>query len=126
MPQQPPQQQQQQQQQQQSQSYAEPVPQGDWITRQPNGTLKSFKGAPVQYVATKDGQEPHYKKANGKMERIWHPEGNAAHRAEIEAPAEAYTAEHEAAYKFVADQGVFKDGVMPELPPKCEWIRWDI
>ncbi|KAI4731471.1 hypothetical protein E4T49_00687 [Aureobasidium sp. EXF-10728] len=121
--------QQQAQQQQPPQSFAEPMPQGDWITRQPNGTLKSFKGAPVQYQATKETvptQEPYYRKANGQMERIWHPEGIPAPRAEIEAPAEAYTAEHEAAYKFVAEQGVFKDGIMPELPPKCEWIRWDI
>ncbi|KAI4843045.1 hypothetical protein E4T45_08793, partial [Aureobasidium sp. EXF-8846] len=120
------QQQPQQPQQQQQQSYAEPVPQGDWITRQPNGQLKSFKGAPVQYLTTNEAvptQAPHYRKANGQMERIWHPEGNAAPRTEIEAPAEAYTAEHEAAYKFVAEQGVFKGGIMPELPPKCEWIR---
>jgi len=83
----------------------------------------------VQYLGTNEAtstQEPHYRKGDGQMERIWHPEGNAPLRAEIEAPAEAYTAEVEAAYKFVAEQGVFKDGVMPELPPKCEWIRWDI
>ncbi|THW91887.1 hypothetical protein D6D15_03575 [Aureobasidium pullulans] len=115
---------------QQQQSYAEPMPQGEWITRHANGAVRTFKGAAVQYVAIgKEGeqtQEPHYRDANGNMERIWHPEGNAAFRAEMEAPAEAYTTEHEAAYKFMAEQGTFKDGIMPEIPPKCEWIRWDV
>ncbi|KAI5239673.1 hypothetical protein E4T43_06596 [Aureobasidium subglaciale] len=112
------------------QSYAEAVPQGDWIVRNANGTVRSFKGAAVQYMASgKEAgatQEPHYRKADGSMERIWHPEGNPAPRTEVEAPAEAYTAEVQAAYMFVAEQGIFKDGIMPEVPPKCEWIRWDI
>ncbi|KAI5204729.1 hypothetical protein E4T39_03382 [Aureobasidium subglaciale] len=106
----------------QQRSYAETVPQGDWITRNANGTVRSFKGAAVQYMASgKEAgstQEPHYRKADGSMERIWHPEGNPAPKAEIEGPAEAYTAEVQAAYMFVAEQGIFKDGIMPEVPPK--------
>ena len=31
-----------------------------------------------------------------------------------------------AAYEFVAQNGAFKDGIMPELPPSPEWVRWDI
>lgn len=69
---------------------------------------------------------PHYRKSDGSMERIWHPEGTPARKTEMEAPAEAYTAEIEAAYKFVAEQGMFKDGIMPEVPPKFDWIRWDV
>jgi nucleoporin NUP42 len=29
-------------------------------------------------------------------------------------------------YDFVLENGTFKDGVMPEVPPKREWVNWEL
>lgn len=27
-------------------------------------------------------------------------------------------------YRYLKERGTFKDGIMPELPPKREWCTW--
>lgn len=98
-----------------------------YTTRNPQtNRLTSFKGRPVTYI----GDAPHYRRADeGQPERIWFPDGPPAPNPWAEPPPEAYggaVGAFEEAYKFVAERGQFRDGVMPEEPPRREWVRWDL
>lgn len=67
----------------------------------------------------------------GKMERIWHPNGPPEMpNPYAEAPPELYMGDLgvllKEVYDYVRQQEQFKDGVMPEIPPKREWLRWDV
>ena len=64
-------------------------------------------------------------------ERIWHPDGPPTlPNPNAEAIPVLYEGETkaalEAAYAYVRETGAFQHGVVPELPPKKEWIRWDL
>lgn len=67
-----------------------------------------------------------------KRVRIWFPTGppetKDASYAEAASP-EVYEGQLGATlkslYEFVATNKAFKDGIMPEIPPKREWITWD-
>ncbi|TKA27942.1 hypothetical protein B0A50_04007 [Salinomyces thailandicus] len=100
-----------------------------YTTRTANGTLQTWKKQPVRYD---EANNPSFlNPSTRKSERIWHPNGpplNANPYAE--APPEVYTTELVAmlkeAYDHVSETGTFKDGIMPEIPPKREWVRWDL
>jgi len=65
----------------------------------------------------------------GKKVRIWMPEGAPGPKPEREAGLETYEALGEALkqmYDYVRETGTFKEGVMPEVPPKQEWVSWDL
>lgn len=55
--------------------------------------------------------------------------GRAGSNEYAEAAPEVYLGELGAIlkeiYEHVAETGQFKDGIIPEIPPKQEWIRWD-
>ncbi|EME40011.1 hypothetical protein DOTSEDRAFT_74769 [Dothistroma septosporum NZE10] len=65
-----------------------------------------------------------------KMERIWFPHNNyGKENPDAEPPREVLESElgrHlKELYDFVKTNGAFKDGVVPEIPPKREWVSWD-
>ena len=68
----------------------------------------------------------------GKAERIWHPNGppDTVNPYAEAAQPEIYLGELGAVlkevYDYVRQEEQFKDGVMPEVPPKREWLRWDL
>jgi nucleoporin NUP42 len=87
---------------------------------------------------------PCYKRADGLLERINFPNGrklvsqNAvpgtsaaegqvgqADQSGVEGRPEEYTEAVREAYEYVAREGRFKDGIMPNVPPKREWVSWD-
>ncbi|KAL1303227.1 hypothetical protein AAFC00_006643 [Neodothiora populina] len=99
-----------------------------YTRRDGNNKLTNWKNAPVQYMGDA-GQPsaPYYRKADGSWERIWLPDGPPPPNPDLQDPRpEVYDAILEAAYAFVRETGTFKDGVMPEIPPMREWIRYDV
>lgn len=68
-----------------------------------------------------------------KKVRIWFPTGPPQMKdfSDAEAPEGTYEGQLgetlKSLYEFVkADgTGLFKDGVMPEIPPKREWVGWE-
>lgn len=95
-----------------------------YSTRDPaSNKLLTWKSKPVQYL---DDGAPYFRRDDDdRWERIWFPDGPPAYTQFTELPAEMYDAETEAAYRYLGEHGVWKDGEMPELPPKREWCSWD-
>ncbi|KAK5151344.1 hypothetical protein LTR04_006615 [Oleoguttula sp. CCFEE 6159] len=94
-----------------------------YSTRGANGVIQGWKGQPVSII---EG-EPHYQRADGGgVERIWFPNGPPPPNPFTELPADSYNDVLKEAYAFVSANGAFKDGIMPEIAPKREWVRWDI
>ena len=91
--------------------------------RDAQGKLTSWKGKPV--IHEKD--EQYVKRSDGALERIWFPEGPPppAPTKNPEVPDEAYDEVTKENYIYMNEHGKFKDGIMPELPPKREWVNWD-
>jgi len=97
------------------------------MTRGANNALTSFKNSPVVYHNT----ESFYRRRdNGQEERIWFPDGPpGTNNKYVAEPDEVYAAigsAVEEAYKFLAQEGRFKDGFVPEVAPKREWVRFDV
>lgn len=91
----------------------------------------SFKNQPVTYLsAPKDFYAYSNTAANGRPEHLWFPAGpgNANPDAQLDAVyyEGALGAELRAIYEAVASKGEFAGGVMPEVPPVREWVRYDI
>lgn len=69
---------------------------------------------------------------NGQPEHLWFPTGPPPAKPDTQLPEEDvfYSGdlgkELQAIYEAVASQGAFVGGVMPEVPPKREWVRFDI
>lgn len=94
--------------------------------RDPNTKkLTMWKGRPVQYV----NDHPCYlhPQDNKTYVRINFPDGppDDATLRDSQGKADQYTPEVEEAYKFFLDNGYFKDGVIPSVPPKRDWISFD-
>lgn len=57
------------------------------------------------------------------------PDGPPGPNPDVESPPETYEALGAAlkqVYDYVRETGNFKDGVMPEVPPKREWVNWEL
>ncbi|KAK7546578.1 hypothetical protein IWX49DRAFT_416412 [Phyllosticta citricarpa] len=91
--------------------------------------LLTWKGHRVEYPAP---NTPCYRDPTDRntLIRIWHAtppsEANPFH----EAPPAAYEGDAgrdlEDAYRFLRETGGWRDGVVPETPPKCGWVGWDV
>ena len=86
-----------------------------------NGRLTTWKGKPVDYV----DDVPCIKSPDGGYEKILFPQGPPPLTKSAELPDEDYDEGTKESYRFMRTKGVFKDGVMPNLPPKRIWCRWD-
>lgn len=93
---------------------------GVQIQKDEQGNIKNWKGLPVSYV---DG-EPCCKGDDGSWQRIWFPDGPPVFTKTVDLPDEAYDEATKANYRHLREYGTFKDGVMPELPPRREWCSW--
>lgn len=84
-----------------------------------------WKGRPVKYVKG----EPCYQHPDDSetFVHIYFPDGppDAANFKDAVGTPEEYTAEIENVYRYVKEQGVFKDGLIPSVPPKPEWCSFD-
>lgn len=83
--------------------------------------ISSWKGKPVSYI----DNEPCFKGNDGAWQKIWFPHGPPVFKKTPGLPDEAYSTSIKDDYKFLKENGVFNNGVMPELPPKREWCNWD-
>jgi nucleoporin NUP42 len=88
--------------------------------------LVSWKGRRVEY---KDG-EPCYQHPDdaATFVRIFCPEGppGPENFKDSVGKPEEYTPEVEMAYRHLKEHGVFKDGILPAVPPKPEWCSFDL
>ena len=89
--------------------------------RDAQNRLTLWKGRIVRYF---DG-EPCHKRDDGAWEKIWFPDGGPNFTKTPELPEGTYDAGVREAYAFMREKGAFKDGIMPELPPRREWCRWE-
>ncbi|KAL4942463.1 hypothetical protein BDV06DRAFT_192048 [Aspergillus oleicola] len=87
--------------------------------------LTRWKGQPVQYI----NDAPCYlHPQDGKTwVRIFFPHGPPLKSSvqDAQAEPEKYTPEVAAQYEFFVQNGSFKDGLIPSVPPKTEWVSFD-
>lgn len=89
--------------------------------RDSTGKLTKWKGKPVQYV----DDDACYRDNDGILKKIWFPDGPPVFKKAVELPDDAYDEMTKENYKYLKDHGTFKDGLMPELPPRREWCNWN-
>jgi nucleoporin NUP42 len=87
--------------------------------------LSSWKGQPVKYIEN----SPCYLHPQDRKTyvRIFFPDGppDGASLRDATAKPEEYTPEVTEQYEFFVKNGYFKDGVIPRIPPKTEWVSFD-
>jgi nucleoporin NUP42 len=108
-----------------------------YSTRDQNGKLVTFKNKQVVYKKTEEeiaaGDDykfpgkPGFRRPDGKWERIMFPDGPPAPNKDAAKSPEHYdgNAALKAEYQYAAQNGVFKDGKMPLVPPLREWCSFD-
>ncbi|KAJ5289012.1 hypothetical protein N7478_002042 [Penicillium angulare] len=88
--------------------------------------LVLWKGQRVQYV---DNEYPCYihPQDNKTLVRINFPDGPPflATLRDSQGKEQEYTPEVEEMYQFFLNNGYFKDGIIPAVPPKKEWVSFD-
>ena len=89
--------------------------------RDTSGKLVSWKGKPVSYIS----DIPCYEKINGIWEKIWFQDGPPAFLKNEILPEADYDEGTKEAYLVLKQTGRFKGGIIPQLPPKREWLTWD-
>ena len=94
---------------------------GDQLKTYVGDRLKTWKGQPVTY----DDGIPYVKAQDGELEKIHFPNGPPSLNKSPELPDELYDEGTKENYRFMMGHSKFKDGVMPNLPPKREWCKWD-
>ncbi|MCJ1231514.1 hypothetical protein MMC12_008191 [Toensbergia leucococca] len=82
--------------------------------------ITTWKGKPVTYV----DDEPCFKRDDGQWEKIWFPHGPPVFD-KPDYPDSMYDEKTKEDYMYMREHGAFKDGIIPLLPPKREWCRWD-
>ncbi|WPH04284.1 Hypothetical protein R9X50_00717300 [Acrodontium crateriforme] len=96
--------------------------------------LQSWKGHQVNYITPEGGVAyPVYRNPNNnnKPERIWHPNGRpATENLDAEGLPQSYEGDIgqilKQVYDYVRETGGFKEGIMPEVPPKREWVNFEV
>ncbi|KAJ5797777.1 uncharacterized protein N7503_007073 [Penicillium pulvis] len=104
-----------------------PLPRLQGETRRDPGSnrLTAWKGRPVRYV----NNYPCYEHPQDPktLVRINFPDGppDAATLRDSQGKEDEYTPEVIEMYQFFLANGYFKDGIIPAVPPKREWISFD-
>ncbi|KAJ6114709.1 hypothetical protein N7486_000487 [Penicillium sp. IBT 16267x] len=104
-----------------------PLPRLQGETRRDPGSnrLIAWKGRPVRYV----NNYPCYEHPQDPktLVRINFPDGppDAATLRDSQGKEDEYTPEIIEMYQFFLANGYFKDGIIPAVPPKREWISFD-
>lgn len=104
-----------------------PIPEigGDTVRDPATQKLIRWKGRPVQY---EDGTPRYLHPSDNKTwVRIFFPDGppDLATLRDCSDKDENYTAEVTEQYQYFVQNGVFKDGIVPTVPPKTEWVSFD-
>ncbi len=94
---------------------------GHSVQRDAQNKLTAWHGKPVSYI---DG-DPCYRRPDGTWEKIWFPDGPPKENEDTQLPDEAYDERTKEAYMYMRLHRAFKDGIMPDKPPKREWCNWD-
>lgn len=97
----------------------------DYTTRDPNtNKLLTFKNAPVLYIK----EFPHYRRKDGSWERIWFADGPPPPPKVSELPDQSMYQDPniQKAYEELRQTGQFQNGIVPDMPPRVEWVGWDI
>ena len=89
--------------------------------RDPQGKLMTWKGKPVQHI----DNEPCYRDTDGSWKRIWFPDGPPVFTKAVELPNDVYDEKTKENYRYLREHGTFKEGPLPELPPRREWCSWN-
>ena len=108
-----------------------------YLTHNASQQPTSFKNQAVTLISKDEGKNSFhvYQNAanNGAPEHLWFPAGPPAPNPDTQLQEEDvfYSGqlgkELQAIYEAVASgQGMFGDGGMPEVPPKREWVRFDV
>ncbi|QIX00569.1 hypothetical protein AMS68_006086 [Peltaster fructicola] len=99
------------------------------LTRDGAGRLTAFHGAPVSFDSVKKAHTARNPRT-GKQERIWFPDGATLPHKDAQAEDKAYEGgigqQLARMYLYAKEFGTFENGVVPEIPPKCEWVSFDI
>ena len=93
----------------------------EYASLEQNGRFTMFNGEKVIY---RDGK-PGTQSFNGRWKRIWNTTGPVSKDAQTEFPGSLDDTSLEDAYKHLRLNGTFLDGIMPMIPPKVEWCRFD-
>ncbi|KAJ9230353.1 hypothetical protein DTO169E5_8470 [Paecilomyces variotii] len=87
--------------------------------------LTMWKGQPVKYI----DDWPCYLHPDDRQTyvHIFFPDGppDQASLRDAQGKPEEYTPEVTEQYEFFVKNGFFKDGVIPSVPPKTEWVSFD-
>jgi len=98
---------------------------GQTVRDQATNKLTMWKGQPVKYI----DDWPCYQHPDDRETwvRIFFPNGppDAATLRDSQGKPEEYTQEVTESYQFFLENGYFKDGVIPSVPPKTEWVSFD-
>lgn len=104
-----------------------PIPplNGQTTRDQMTNKLTSWKGQPVQYI----DNVPCYLHPQDQKTwaRIFFPDGppDQASLRDAYGEPDEYTPEVAEQYEFFAKNGYFKDGILPSVPPKREYVSFD-
>lgn len=102
-----------------------PLMTGQTVRDPMTNKLTAWKGQPVKYIK---GHACYLHPQDGKSWiRIIYPDGppDPASLKDAQAKPEEYTPEITAQYDFFFTHGYFKDGVIPPIPPKTEWLDFE-
>lgn len=104
-----------------------PIPPLSGETRRDPMTKKliSWKGQPVKYI---DNAPCYLHPQDQKTAvRIFFPDGppDEASLRDAQAKPDEYTPDIAEQYEFFVKNGSFKDGIIPSVPPKTEWVSFD-
>lgn len=102
-----------------------PALQGETRRDPASNRLVMWKGRQVQYI--KDWPCYLHPQDNTTYVRINFPDGppDDASLRDSQGKPEEYTPEIEEMYKFFLKNGFFKDGIIPAVPPKREFVNFD-
>lgn len=104
-----------------------PIPElvGDTVRDPGTQKLIRWKGRPVQY---EDGTPRYLHPTDNKTwVRIFFYDGppDLATLRDCSEKDEKYTAEVTEQYQYFVQNGAFRDGIVPSVPPKTEWVSFD-
>ena len=91
------------------------------VQKDAQNKLRTWNDKSVTYI----DEEPCFKSPEGYWTKIWFPDGPPVFKKSEELPEELYDEGVKEKYRYLKEHGVFKGGVIPELPPRREWVGWN-
>lgn len=92
------------------------------IQKDNSGKLQVWNGNGVSYL----NGEPCYRGNDGNWRRIWFPDGAPKFVNSEGLKDDFYDDATKESYEHLANVGMFKEGVVPLIPPKREWCDWNL